>query len=297
VTNALVATRVTKRYGKTTALEDCSLAIPEGRIAALVGPNGAGKTTLLHLAVGLLRPTSGEMRVLGRLPGDDVSQVGFVAQDAPLYRDFTARELITMCTKLNATYDDDLAVSRLEEVGVPLDRSVASLSGGQHAQVALSLALGKRPRLLLLDEPLASLDPLARRDFLGSLMSAVTDHSLSVILSSHLIADMERVCDHLILLHAGRVQVLGDIDDLLDSHKVLVGPAPKELYISGVQTIVQASMKGRQGKFLVRTHGQIRDSAWDVHDVSLEDIILAYLSDPAAGHFGGPEFDREGIDA
>ena len=198
---ALEASGLGKRYRRTWALRDCNLTVPRGRIAALVGPNGAGKTTLLHLAVGLLAPTTGSIRVLDQPPGGPglLAQVGFVAQDTPLYRDFSVAEHLTMGTKLNPRFDRALARGRLERLGIPLDRRVATLSGGQRAQVALALALAKGRELLLLDEPLAALDPLARREFLQALMGAVAEQDLTVVLSSHLLADLERVCDYLIV--------------------------------------------------------------------------------------------------
>jgi ABC-2 type transport system ATP-binding protein len=207
VTAALQASGLGKRYRRTWALRDCNLTVPRGRIAALVGPNGAGKTTLLHLAVGLLAPTTGTIRVLDQPAGDPglPAQVGFVAQDTPLYRDFTAAEHLTMGVKLNRRFDQTQARDRLERLGIQLDRRVGTLSGGQRAQVALALALAKRPQLLLLDEPLASLDPLARREFLQTLMGAVAEHGVTVVLSSHLLADLERVCDYLIVLSAAHV--------------------------------------------------------------------------------------------
>jgi ABC-2 type transport system ATP-binding protein len=196
MTSALEATGLGKRYRRTWALRDCTLELPRGRIAALVGPNGAGKTTLLHLAVGLLAPTEGAIRVLGEPPGGDpalLARVGFVAQDAPLYGDFTAAELLRLGARLNRRFDQALARDRLGRLGVPLDRRADRLSGGQRAQVALALALAKRPELLLLDEPVASLDPLARREFLQVLMGSVAEQDLTVLLSSHLLADLERV--------------------------------------------------------------------------------------------------------
>ena len=213
MSDALVADGLTKRYRGTLALDHCSFAIPEGAIVALVGPNGAGKSTLLHCATGLIRPSEGTISVLGGAPGDrTLPAVGFVAQDAPLYRDFTAEELLRMGDRLNADFDVAFGRERLQKVGVPLDRRVDRLSGGQRAQVALCLALAKRPQLLLLDEPLASLDPLARREFLSALVDAVAEAPMTVILSSHLIADLERVCDHLLVLHSGQVQVIGETD-------------------------------------------------------------------------------------
>ena len=217
-----------KRYGRTWAVQDCALEVPAGRIAALVGPNGAGKTTLLHLAVGLLRPDAGEVRVFGRDPREGTSvlaDVGFVAQDTPLYRDFTAAELITMGGKLNRRrWDAALARERLAMLGIPPGKPVGKLSGGQRAQVALALALAKRPRLLLLDEPIASLDPLARREFMQALMGAVAESETTVLLSSHLLADLERSCDYLVVLQGSRVRLTGPVDELLDTHRTLVGP-------------------------------------------------------------------------
>ena len=288
---ALEATGLGKRYGRTWALRDCSLALPQGRIAALVGPNGAGKTTLLHLAVGLLAPTAGAIRVLGGTPGRDpalLARVGFVAQDAPLYGDFTVAEHLTMGGRLNPRFDQALARDRLGRLGIPLDRRVGTLSGGQRAQVALAMALAKRPQLLLLDEPVASLDPLARREFLQALMGSVAEQGLTVLLSSHLLADLERVCDYLLVLQASRVQVLGPVDDLLDRHKLLVGPRRDPDRIAGVAAVVRATHTGRQSTLLVRTDGPVRDPAMAVADVTLEDLVLAYLADPSAGTLPGP---------
>jgi ABC-2 type transport system ATP-binding protein len=256
----LEATGLGKRYRRTWALRDCTLALPRGRIAALVGPNGAGKTTLLHLAVGLLAPTAGTIRVLGRAPGEDpglLARVGFVAQDAPLYGDFTGAELLRLGARLNRRFD-------------------------------LALALAKRPELLLLDEPVASLDPLARREFLQVLMGSVAEQGLTVLLSSHLLADLERVCDYLIVLQAARVQVLGPVDELLDRHKLLVGPRRDPAGIAGVAAVVRATHTARQSSLLVRTDGPVRDPGLTVGDVTLEDLVLAYLADPTAGTLPGP---------
>ncbi|HET6949163.1 MAG TPA: ABC transporter ATP-binding protein [Acidimicrobiales bacterium] len=291
MSGALVAHDLTKRYRRTVALDHCSLAIPDGAIVALVGPNGAGKSTLLHCATGLTRPTAGTIRVLGGAPGDrTLPGVGFVAQDAPLYRDFTADELVTMGDKLNRGFDVAFARERLPKVGVPLDRRVDQLSGGQRAQVALCLALAKRPRLLLLDEPLASLDPLARREFLSVMVDAVAEAPMTVILSSHLVADLERVCDHLLVLRSGHVQVFEESDQLLATHKILIGPGgPRRARITGVEQIVHADDAQRQGTLLVRTNGQILDPAWEQRDVTLEDVVLAYLAAPSVE----PLLDRQ----
>ncbi|MEU5943343.1 ABC transporter ATP-binding protein [Micromonospora sp. NPDC047548] len=278
----LEAEQLGKRYGSNWALRDCSLHLPAGRIAALVGPNGAGKSTLLHMAVGLLRPDAGAVRVFGKSPYNNtktLADIGFVAQDTPLYRDFTAAELVTMGAKLNRRWDGALARNRLAQLGIPPNRPVGKLSGGQRAQVALALALAKRPRLLLLDEPVASLDPLARREFLQSLMGSVADAGTTVLLSSHLLADLERVCDYLIVLHAAQVQLVGTVDDLVAGHRQLVGLRHDGSPIGGVAAVVRASHTDRQSTLLVRTDGSIGDPSWTVREVTLEDVILAYLAD------------------
>ena len=278
---ALETDQLGKRYGDTWALRDCSLQLPAGRIAALVGPNGAGKSTLLHLAVGLLRPDAGSVRVFGQTPYDNTSAlagIGFVAQDTPLYRDFTPAELITMGARLNRRWDATVARTRLADLGIPPKKRVGKLSGGQRAQVALALALAKQPRLLLLDEPVASLDPLARREFLKALMGSVADSGTTVLLSSHLLADLERVCDYVIVLHASRVQLAGPVDEIVAEHRQLVGPRRDDDHrITGAE-VVRASHTDRQSTLLVRTRAPIDDPVWTVHELTLEDLILAYLA-------------------
>jgi ABC-2 type transport system ATP-binding protein len=283
---ALETTNLSKRYGrKNWALQDATLRLPAGRVAALVGPNGAGKTTLLHLAVGLLSPTGGAVRVCGFDPVEQTKEVlpriGFVAQDHPLYKGFSVADTLTLGRKLNPRWDNDLALRRLQRLGIPLDREVGKLSGGQQAQVALALALGKRPDLLLLDEPLASLDPLARREFLRTLMEATAEGGLTVLLSSHIIADLERVCDYIIILSASHVQLTGEIDEIVRTHKLLVGPRADPAAIASIHNVVEASHTARQTSLLVRLNGAVFDPSWEVRDVSLEDIVLAYLGQPA----------------
>jgi ABC-2 type transport system ATP-binding protein len=285
MTSALVATGLGKRYRRRWGLRDCNLEIPDGRVVALVGPNGAGKTTLLHLAAGLLKPTAGTVSVLGRTPDRDIgllADVGFVAQDVPLYRSFSVRDMLEFGRHTNSRWDDHLASDRVELAGIDLDQRVGSLSGGQRAQVGLTLALAKRPRLLLLDEPLASLDPLARREFLQSLMAEVAEGELTVVLSSHLITDLERVCDHLILLSGSRTQVAGDIDGLLASHRILVGPHREGTMVGGIGVVVHESHTDRQSTLLVRTEGPILDPVWAVQEIGLEELVLAYLGHPDA---------------
>ena len=282
----LEADALGKRYGSSWALRDCSLRLPAGRVAALVGPNGAGKSTLLHLAVGLLRPDAGAVRVFDQAPYGNtklLAEIGFVAQDTPLYRDLAAEELVTMGGKLNRRWDAALVRRRLAQLGIPPGKPVGTLSGGQRAQVALALALAKRPRLLLLDEPVASLDPLARREFMQSLMGSVAESGTTVLLSSHILGDLERVCDYLIVLHSAVVKLAGPVEDLLDGHRQLMGPrTADDRSIAGVAAVVRASHTDRQSTLVVRTDGDPIDPSWTVRDVGLEDLILAYLTD------GGP---------
>ena len=281
---ALQTAGLGKRYGRTWALRDCSLRLPTGRIAALVGPNGAGKTTLLHLAVGLLRPDEGQARVFGRDPRagrEALADIGFVAQDTPLYRDFSAAELVKLGGKLNRSWDAALANERLARLDIPTDRAVGKLSGGQRAQVALALALAKRPRLLLLDEPIASLDPLARHVFMQTLMGAVSETDTTVLLSSHLLADLERACDFLIVLQKAHVQLSGDVDELLAQHRTLIGPRETEASaLAGTSAVIRASRTDRQSTLLVRLPGAMPALAegWRAQDVNLEDLVLAYLT-------------------
>jgi ABC-2 type transport system ATP-binding protein len=279
---ALETSRLGKRFGSTWALRDCTVRVPRGRVTALVGPNGAGKTTLLHLAVGLTEPTTGDIRVLGSAPQHDAARllprVGFVAQDHPLFRGFTLAELLRVGSKLNATWDETLARERLASLGLPLDRKAGSLSGGEQAQVALSLALAKRPQLLLLDEPVASLDPLARRDFLQQLLEAVVENELTVLLSSHILSDLERICDHVVVLSRAEVQLAGDIDDVLAEHRVLVGARSEAVPAGHVKAIVQESHTERQSTLLVRANGHLFDARWAVSEPGLEEIVLAYLA-------------------
>ena len=290
---AIRSTGLGRRYGRQWALRDCTLEVPAGRIAGLVGPNGAGKTTLLHLAVGLLEPSAGSIDVLGlsprRSPREVLATVGFVAQDHPLYRGFTVAEMVGLGRHLNASWDDSLARTRLARLGIPLAKRCGDLSGGQRAQVALCLALAKRPQLLILDEPVASLDPLARREFLQELMTAVADTGCTVLLSSHVLADVERVCDYLVILSLGCVQVASGIEELVSGHRLLVGPRRHgDGRVAGAE-VVEATHGDRETTLLVRTRGRIVDPAWEQHDVGLEDVVLAYLRNTGTGMVPEPE--------
>ncbi|MGZ6564441.1 MAG: ABC transporter ATP-binding protein [Solirubrobacteraceae bacterium] len=288
--NALEASGLSKRYGKHRALENCSFELAEGRIAGLVGPNGAGKTTLLHIAVGLLAQTDGSIRILGEKPGDPsvLARVGFVAQDTPLYKNFTVDEMVGFGAHTNTSFDVALARQRMERLEIPLDQRTGSLSGGQRAQVALALAFAKHPEILLLDEPLASLDPLARREFLQILMEGVADTGVTVVLSSHLLTDLERVCDHMMVLARGRFRLVGDTTEILDSHKILIGPRARADAISGVDQVLHQSTTERQATLLARMSGPVIDPKWKVHQVSLEDVVLAYLDARTAAKSAEP---------
>ena len=268
-----------KRYGSKWALRDCTIEVPEGSVTALVGPNGAGKTTLLQLAVGLSRPSAGDVTVLGLSPRDPalLARVGFVGQEHPLHRGFTVAETLKLGRKLNPAWDDALAHERLQRLDLPLDLTVGRLSGGQRAQVALTVALAKRPELLLLDEPVASLDPLARREFLNALMEAVGETGLTVILSSHIIAELERVCDHLVILAQARAELAGPIDEIVAGHRLLTGPRTDAGAVARVHDVIRERHTERQTTLLVRADGHVYDADWELHEVDLEEIVLAYL--------------------
>jgi len=282
MTAAIQTTGLTKRYRKVTALDNCTITVPEGRISGLIGPNGAGKTTLLRLLAGLAKPSAGQAIVNGGTPRQDpafLADIGYLGQEIPLYRRLSAEDHIQAGAHLNPRWDSALVRERLTGLKIPLDRAVGKLSGGQRAQVALALVLAKQPRLLLLDEPVAALDPLARRNFLGVLADAVALGNLTVLLSSHLIADLERVCDHLIMLAASRVQLCGDIEDLLAEHRLLIGPSKDTAAIEHSQRVVQVTRTPRQTTLLVRLKTPVIDPAFEVSEVSLEELALAYLGE------------------
>jgi ABC-2 type transport system ATP-binding protein len=281
VSTVLRAEGLGKKYRRRWALSDCTLDVPAGRVVGLVGPNGAGKTTLLKLAVGMLTPTTGRIEVLGGRPGDgpeQLARVGYVAQDTPTYAGLTVDEHLRLGAHLNPHWDDAVARDRISRIGVDPEQRAGRLSGGQRAQLALTLGIAKRPELLVLDEPVASLDPLARREFLQDLMEAVAEHELSVILSSHLVSDLERVCDHVIVLVDSRVRVAGDIDTLLDTHHRLTGARRDPKTLPADQQVISASHTDRQTSLLVRSEGPVLDPAWTVGELNLEDLVLAYMS-------------------
>jgi ABC-2 type transport system ATP-binding protein len=290
--NVIETSDLGKRYHQTWALHECTLAVPAGHVAALVGPNGAGKTTLLNLTVGLATPTAGVVSVLGGSPAGSpaaLDGIAFVAQDTPLYKNLSVADMMHLTRNLNRHFDQGYAVARLGELSIPLRRKAGKLSGGQQAQLALTLALARRPRLLVLDEPLANLDPLARHDFMATVMATVADEGVSVVLSSHVLAELERVADYLILMSGGRVQVADEVDHLLSTHRILTGPAAEASRLDGLRVVHERRAEA-QAHLLVR----IADPAdpvppgWEAHPVGLEELVLAYLREPGAAALPGP---------
>ena len=281
MTDALVAEGLTKRYGRRAALSDCTLSVPAGHVVGLVGPNGAGKSTLLQLSCGLLDPSAGRIEVLGAPAVSGSPGVAFVAQDTPVYAGLTVAEHLRMGAAVNPSWDAQFADRRITQAGLDPKQKAGRLSGGQRAQLALTVATAKQPELLLLDEPVSSLDPLARRDFLRGLMELTADRGMSVIMSSHLIADLERVCDYLIILAASRVQIAGEVEELLDCHHRLVGSRRDPAEVGAGRTLVEQSHTDVQSTLIVRSTAPIDDPSWQVDRLSLEDIVLAYMSGAA----------------
>ncbi|HKT43862.1 MAG TPA: ABC transporter ATP-binding protein [Gaiellaceae bacterium] len=275
----LTAQGLGKRFRREWALRGLTLEIPEGAVVGLAGPNAAGKSTLLALATGLLAPTEGSISVLGRDPRRDpgvLEEVGFVPQGAPLYRSFTVAETIEYVRRTNARWDGELVADLLTRIDSRT--TVASLSEGDRARLALALVLGKRPKLVLLDEPFASLDPLAGRELLQLLMDGVAETSTTVVVASHVVSDIERVCDHIVLLSAGGVRLEGSVEELLDTHRLLTGPRRPLGSIRGVREIVRERYGGRQLTLLTVVDGPVVDPSWTVEPVSLEDLLLAYMA-------------------
>ena len=286
MTDVVTTANLTKRYGRRAALSDCTLRIPAGHVVGLVGPNGAGKSTLLQLTCGLLTPTEGRIEVLGEQPASGSPRIGFVAQDTPVYAGLTVAEHLRLGAHLNPGWDEALARGRIADLGLDPAQRAGKLSGGQRAQLALTLAVAKRPELLLLDEPVAALDPLARREFLQGLMAYAAEHGTSVVMSSHLVADLERVCDHLIVLVASRVRVAGEVDELLGTHHRLTGARRDPAHLGPGRDVVQASHTDVQSTLVVRSTAPVDDPSWSVDRLDLEDLVLAYMAKASAA---GPD--------
>ncbi len=279
---ALATDGLGKRYGQVWGLRDCTLTVQAGAIVGLVGPNGAGKTTLLEMSIGLLEPTEGEVSVFGvtshALVAARLARVGYVAQDHPLYRDFSVADMFRLGRAMNPSWDQMLAQARMDALGIPLKRKVKTLSGGQQAQVSLTMALAKRAPLLVLDEPVASLDPIARLDFMREVMATAADTGLTVIIASHVVAELERLCDWLIVLTGGHVQIAGPVDDMIGAHRLLTVPrATPDAELPG--TPIHRSDSDRHSTVLARTGGDpaVPHPEWQADPVSFEQLVLAYL--------------------
>ena len=285
--------RLGKRYRSLWALRDCGLSVPDGHVVALVGPNGAGKTTLLRLLAGLARPSAGRVTVLGGCePGSATAREGvsYLDQQMPLQKNLRVRGLLRVAEAMNVRWNGEFAEARLAALGIPLRRKAGRLSGGQQAQLALTLAIARRPRLLLLDEPLASLDPLARQEVMAALMTGVAEDGLSVVFSSHVVPELERVASYLIVLSGGQVQVAATVESLLDTHQALIGPARDATRLAEQVPVVTVSRAGRQAQVLARTAAA--PPGWDGRPVTMEELVLGYLREPAARALPGPEATR-----
>ncbi|MGH3277710.1 MAG: ABC transporter ATP-binding protein [Trebonia sp.] len=282
---ALRADGLGKQYRQAWGLRDCTFAVPAGSVVGLVGPNGAGKTTLLALTVGLLAPSEGQVAVFGEpsraQEPDTLARVSYLAQDHPLYRGFTVSDMFRFGRSLNPRWDQALAQARMTALGIPLKRKVKSLSGGQQAQVALTMALAKRAPVLLLDEPVASLDPIARLDFMRDVLAASAESGLTVIIASHVVAELERLCDHLLLLNGGRLQLAGAVDDLLAGHAVLT--VPRQAADGDLPgEVIERTDSDRHSTVLVEAAPDLVSAAagrpgWAAEPAGFEQLVLAYL--------------------
>jgi ABC-2 type transport system ATP-binding protein len=289
VTAAVEASGLGKQYGKTWALRDCTLSLPEGRVAALIGPNGAGKSTFLSLVMGLAEPTQGVVTVDGHRAGSSaaLSRVAFMGQDHPLYKRFSVADHLLLGRSLNAAFDTSWARARLDDLAIPLPRPAGKLSGGQQAQLALTLALAKQAPVLLLDEPVANLDPIARRDVMTTLMARVAETGTTVVFSSHVVSELERICDFLVVISGSQVQLAGGIDDLLGRHQRLIGPGGAHVP-AGVDAVLERADSPAQTIVLARVAGSIADPRWETRPVTVEDLALGYLAKPAERYLPVP---------
>ena len=285
---ALRTDRLGRRYGRVWGLRDCTIEVPAGVVAGLVGPNGAGKTTLLEMVIGLLEPTEGQVSVFGESSHADaaarLARVGYVAQDHPLYRDFSVADMLHLGRSMNPGWDQDLATARMDKLGIPPKRKVKGLSGGQRAQVALTMALAKRAPLLVLDEPVSSLDPVARLELMRDVMAEAAGTGLTVLIASHVVSELERLCDWLIILTGGHVQLAGPADDLLAAHRLFTVPrATPDAELPGLP--IHRIDSDRHSTVLVRT-GPAGLAAreypgWQADPVGFEQLVMAYLQRPA----------------
>ncbi|WP_233521306.1 ABC transporter ATP-binding protein [Streptomyces triticagri] len=299
---ALEARGLGKRYRRGWALRDCSFRLPAGRICGLVGPNGAGKTTLLKLAAQQATATEGRLATFGVPAADSAAlpRFAYLGQDKPLFKRFTVAETLRMGRELNPRWDGAEAERIVRAGDIPLDARIGTLSGGQHTRVAFALAFGKRPELLLLDEPMADLDPVARDEMSGLLMAEATERGTTVLMSSHVLTDLEDMCDHLLVVARGRLRLAGDVDTLVPAHTLVTGlaedgRAPAAL---DAHTVIETRVQGRQFHALVRPAGELSDD-WETAEPSMEEVLLAHLRAPDAPALltGASDPDAEGNSA
>jgi ABC-2 type transport system ATP-binding protein len=283
--------RISKRFGKSWrpgrwALRDVDLTLPKGSVTALVGPNGAGKTTLIRIAMAFERPNAGHVQVEGVDPWrhrtEALRRVGYVPQTPAVYRGLSVEDHLAMAKSLRHDFDTDLARRRLEQLGIPLDQRADTLSGGQAAQLGLAIALGTRAGLLLLDEPLANLDPLARREFIHVLLEAIRADGSTALLSSHIVTDVEEACDRVVILGAGNVLLDCPLEEARQGHRLTEGDASP----AGAAEV--GSFAGRGGKrqtlWRLGADGSEGGSSGaggspdSSERASLEDVVLGYLA-------------------
>jgi ABC-2 type transport system ATP-binding protein len=280
---ALEAHGLGMRYRRGWALRDCTFRVPVGRICGLVGPNGAGKTTLLNIAAHVLKPTQGSLSLFGEAPGSVESgqRTAFLAQEKPLFRRFTVAETLRLGRELNPGWDQRAAEDIVRAGNVPFDAKIGTLSGGQRTRVAVALAFGKRPDLLLLDEPMADLDPVVRHELMGTLLAEAGERGTTVVMSTHVLAELENVCDFLLVVSGGAVRLAGDVDELMTMHTVVTGVKEGEGLpdFLGYHTLVEARTSGRQFTALIRPEGPVT-GPWEAAAPSMEELLLAYLRSP-----------------
>ncbi|MFF0142849.1 ABC transporter ATP-binding protein [Streptomyces sp. NPDC005227] len=284
-TSAIESRGIGRKYRRGWALRDCSFRLPAGRICGLVGPNGAGKTTLMAIAANLLAPSTGTLRVFGAAPesAEATLRTAFLAQEKPLFRRFTVAETLRMGRELNPGWDQQAAENIIRAGNVPFDAKIGTLSGGQRTRVAFAVSFGKRPDLLLLDEPMSDLDPLVRHELMGTLLAEAAERGTTVLMSTHMLAELENICDYLLLIAGGGLRLAGDVDELRTAHAVLTGVTvdgltPSEL---AYHTVVETRTSGRQFTSLVRPDGPVT-GPWEASTPNLEELLLAYLRSPEA---------------
>lgn len=277
---ALTATGVAKRYERgSLALDGVDLTVGEGTITGLVGPNGAGKSTLIKAWVGIERPSRGQVRVFDIDPWQDrpaaLARIGYVPQTPSLYRSLTVADHLALASTARRTFDRGLALARLDDLGIKPRSVCRTLSGGQRAQVSLALALGTRAPILLLDEPLASLDPLARREFLHVLVEGVRANGTTALLTSHVVTDVAQACDHLIVLGAGHKILDEEIESALARHRVAPGVVDSDALV--------ASFPDAQGLVVTLLSGSTQG-----RPATLEEMVIGYLAAGRDGAAGAP---------